>query len=95
MSVSNRLYGFIPQLLQRVVYAKSHGIPRFKFRHLNGDMMFVTLHPNGRIEVVREITSMGGKKVEGFPFRLETTEEQLRRDLADGIVTQQAEDFRG
>lgn len=91
---SRRLDGFVAFLLNRVQYARRRGIPQFKLTHANGDLMFVTLTPPDGVTVIRRFPKVDGKAATA-QFRLQTTETELRLDLARGISSKTAELYRG
>jgi hypothetical protein len=92
--VANPLDGFVPFLLERSQYAKSHNIPRFKLHHANGDILYVTLRSDGKIEVLRRFPEIDGKPA-ALQMRLVTSESELERDIATGVSSYQAEYYRG
>jgi hypothetical protein len=91
--MANPLDGFVPFLLERSQYAKSHNIPRFKLHHVNGDVLYVTLRGD-KIEVLRRFPTIDGKPA-ALQMRLVTSEKELERDIATGVSSYQAEYYRG
>jgi hypothetical protein len=92
--VANRLDKFPAFLLERARYARARGITRFSLKHANGDLILVTLKDEDKIEAVR-IPHVKAVGLRGeMRMRLGTTEAQLERDIAQGISSHTALEWR-
>lgn len=91
----NVLDRFPAFLLERSRYARSHGLDRFRLTHPTGDSLYVFLEPPDKVQVIREPRATVPGPVGKARMRLATTERQLENDVAEGITSLTAEDWRG
>jgi hypothetical protein len=93
--MANALDKFPAFLLERSRYARSHGLDRFRLTHPTGDTLYVTLSPPDKVQVIRWPKATVPGPVGKARMRLATTERQLESDVAEGLASHTALDWRG
>lgn len=93
--MTNRLDNFIPDLLNKIDTARRNNWTQFQYWHPTGDR--IEVHLNGDRVTAQRLISLerDDQRIEVPRVKLATTVAELRKDVALGITSNQAQDFRG